>query len=72
VAERLRHEVAAAQPLAAKDALLTISIGLASYPADAALKEELIDRARLALSLAKRTGRDRVVHFDAAAAGVRP
>ena len=65
VAERLRREVAAAEPPGGAGAPLTISIGLASYPADAALKEELIDRATRALSLAKRQGRDRVVHFGA-------
>ncbi len=73
VAERLRSEVAAAQPPGAGEAPLTISIGLASYPDDAALKEELIDRAARALSLAKSRGRDRVVRFGVGEpAGARP
>ena len=73
VAERLRREVAAARSPGSAGAPLTISIGLASYPDDAALKEELIDRATRALSMAKRQGRDRVVRFGPGApAGARP
>ena len=72
VAERLRREVAAAQPRGVGGAPLTISIGLASYPDDAALKEELVDRAARAMGLAKLQGRDRVVRFGTRHAGGRP
>jgi diguanylate cyclase (GGDEF)-like protein/excisionase family DNA binding protein len=65
VAERLRREVAAISPLPGQEAPLTVSIGLASYPADADLKEELLDKADWAMRLAKRLGRDRVVVFSA-------
>jgi diguanylate cyclase (GGDEF)-like protein len=40
-----------------------VSIGVAAYPRDAALAEELIDKADWAMYLAKRHGRDRVVVF---------
>ena len=65
VAERIRLEIAAAQMVPGKQAHLTVSIGLASYPADAARKEELLDKAEWAMRLAKRRGRDRVVTFAA-------
>ncbi len=69
VAERIRLEIAAAQMVPGKQAHLTVSIGLASYPVDAALKEELLDKAEWAMRLAKRRGRDRVVAFTAAQTG---
>ena len=83
VAERLRGEVAAFAPVAGEDVHLTISIGVASFPADAGLKEELLDKADWAMHLAKRRGRDRVVTFtsgessgdasaDAGVVAVRP
>ncbi len=72
VAERLRSEVAASQPVAGKDTHLTISIGVASFPADAGLKEELLDKADWAMHLAKRRGRDRVVTFAAGQSGDAP
>ena len=65
-AERLRAEVAETefpdeqdQPLGR----LTVSIGVASYPAQAAGPLELVERADLALYEAKRRGRDQVVAF---------
>ena len=42
---------------------LSVSIGVAAYPRDAALAEELVDKADWAMYLAKRHGRDRVVVF---------
>jgi diguanylate cyclase (GGDEF)-like protein len=57
VAERLRHAVAATE----FDPPLRISIGLASWPADAADREELLRRADEALYAAKRGGKDRTV-----------
>jgi diguanylate cyclase (GGDEF)-like protein/excisionase family DNA binding protein len=64
VADRLRREVAAAPLLPGQDAPLTMSIGLATYPADANRKDELIDKARWAMHVAKRAGRDRVARFS--------
>ena len=63
VAERIRSGVAG---LGFDDPgrKLSISIGIAAYPRDAALAEELIDKADWAMYLAKRKGRDRVVVFD--------
>ena len=72
VAERIRLEIAAAQMVPGKQAHLTVSIGLASYPADAAHKEELLDKAEWAMRLAKRRGRDRVVTFAADQQGDLP
>ena len=50
---------------------------MASFPADAGLKEELLDKAEWAMNVAKRQGRDRVVTFasgqsDDAAAELGP
>jgi diguanylate cyclase (GGDEF)-like protein len=57
VAERLRKAVAAAEFVPP----LRISIGLASWPADAGDREELLRRADEALYEAKRSGKDRTV-----------
>ena len=61
VAERIRAEVkttglAGGQPL-------TVSIGIASFPQDAAGKDELLDKADWAMYAAKRGGRDLVTSF---------
>ena len=57
VAERLRQAVAATE----FETPLRISIGLASWPADAQDREELLRRADEALYAAKRGGKDRTV-----------
>jgi diguanylate cyclase (GGDEF)-like protein len=62
VAERIRHGVAALD-LGGEGHGMTVSIGTAAFPEDAALMEELIDKADWAMYLAKRKGRDRVVSF---------
>ena len=62
VAERIRGGVAALD-LGDPDRTLSISVGVAAYPRDAALAEELVDKADWAMYLAKRQGRDRVVAF---------
>ena len=72
VAERIRLEIAATQMGPDNRAHLTISIGLASFPTDAALKEELLDKAGWAMRVAKRRGRDRVVTFAAGQSGEAP
>ena len=58
VAEKLRASVAA---LAPDGISVTVSIGVASLPADAPTAERLLDAADQALLAAKRAGRDRVV-----------
>jgi diguanylate cyclase (GGDEF)-like protein/excisionase family DNA binding protein len=43
---------------------LTVSIGVATYPDDAAAKDELLDKADWAMYAAKRAGRNRVLAFS--------
>jgi diguanylate cyclase (GGDEF)-like protein len=62
VADRLREAVAAA----GFRAPLRVSVGLASWPADATDRDALIERADAALYAAKRAGKDRVVLASAA------
>ena len=62
IAERIRSGVAALD-LGDPDKTLSVSIGLAAYPRDAALAEELVDKADWAMYFAKRQGRDRVAIF---------
>jgi diguanylate cyclase (GGDEF)-like protein len=62
VAERLRRTVSS-QPFGGDSAVpgpVTISIGIATYPTDAANREELVDKADKALRLAKQLGRNQV------------
>jgi diguanylate cyclase (GGDEF)-like protein len=60
IAERIRLGVAG---LSDAERALSVSIGVAAYPRDAALAEELVDKADWAMYLAKRQGRDRIVVF---------
>ncbi len=62
VAERIRAQVE--RDSAAEGYELTISIGVASYPEDAAAKDELLDKADWAMYAAKRAGRNRVLAFS--------
>jgi diguanylate cyclase (GGDEF)-like protein len=64
VADRIRRGVAELRihPI---DASLSVSVGVATFPDDAARKEELIDKADYAMYVAKRLGRDRVGSFSA-------
>ena len=43
---------------------ITMSIGLAAYPKDALLKEELIKKADEAMYHAKKTGKNKICYFD--------
>ena len=62
VAERIRRRVARDHRTDADG--LTISIGTATYPADADSAERVIDQADSAMYQAKRLGRDRVVAYS--------
>ncbi|MGE0268868.1 MAG: GGDEF domain-containing protein [Candidatus Omnitrophota bacterium] len=64
VAERIRS-VAEGRVVKAYDATLsvTVSIGIATFPADARKKDELIDKADWSLYKAKKQGRNRVCSF---------
>ena len=62
-AEALREAVEAAK-IDAGGRSLTMSVGVATYPWDGKNKEALIDRARWAVDLAKRRGRNRCVRFE--------
>ena len=69
VADRLRAAIAAA-PIDLGDGVtltLTVSVGVASYPADAATVRDLVGRADQAMYRAKQAGRNRVC--DASSAG---
>jgi len=58
VAERVRAAVAAQER---RDHVTTLSAGIASFPTDAQTKEDLVQRADLALYAAKAAGKNRVV-----------
>jgi len=64
VAERIRAGITEARFSTGGDPL-SVSIGVASCPADATFKEELIDKADWAMYLAKRRGRNKVLTFSA-------
>ncbi len=64
VAERIRSGITQTQFPSGTDTL-SVSIGVASCPADATFKEELIDKADWAMYLAKRRGRNKVMTFSA-------
>ena len=61
VAERIRTEVEASSANGGQP--LTISIGAAGYPDDAAARDELLDTADWAMYVAKGAGRNRVLAF---------
>ena len=64
MAQRIRAEVKAkSKKLTRGKGPLTISIGLAGFPADASERLSLIDKADKALYAAKKAGKDRVVKF---------
>jgi len=60
-AERIREAVRAGDFNGGK---LTVSIGVATYPADAGEKEELLKEADGALYIAKKRGKDKVISAD--------
>jgi diguanylate cyclase (GGDEF)-like protein len=64
VAERIRMAAEAhVMKLNGDKAVVTLSVGVATYPEDASSKDALIESADKALYLAKRTGRNRVCAF---------
>jgi diguanylate cyclase (GGDEF)-like protein/excisionase family DNA binding protein len=71
VAERIREKLEAAVFPPSREPL-TMSIGVASYPEDGSIKEELLDRADWAKRLAKRRGRNMVLPYVAAEADEEP
>jgi diguanylate cyclase (GGDEF)-like protein len=62
VAERIRAEIASSSASGGQP--LTVSIGAATYPDDAAARDELLDKADWAMYAAKRAGRNRVLAFS--------
>lgn len=66
VAEKLRQIVRSNpfRPASGETAILTVSVGVASYPLDGESPEVLLDAADAALYQAKWAGRDRVVPFQ--------
>ena len=63
VAERIRARVAQEFPEDESPGL-TVSIGIAEYPADARRPADLIELADVAMYAAKRRGRDRTVAYQ--------
>ncbi|MEI6725759.1 MAG: diguanylate cyclase [Actinomycetes bacterium] len=63
-AERVRAGIRATT---VPDAVVSVSIGVATFPEDAGSKAELLDKADWAMYVAKRAGRDQVVAFAGAA-----
>lgn len=61
-AERLRSRVASA-PLAAGLPEMTVSVGTATFPYDGTERDQLLQAAQTALTVAKRTGRNTVVSY---------
>jgi diguanylate cyclase (GGDEF)-like protein/excisionase family DNA binding protein len=62
VAERLRAAIEASSARGGQP--LTVSIGIATCPDDASVREELLDKADWAMYTAKRAGRNRVLAFS--------
>jgi diguanylate cyclase (GGDEF)-like protein/excisionase family DNA binding protein len=62
VAETIRAEIEAISVGLRRP--LTVSIGIAAYPDDAAARDELLDKADWAMYAAKRAGRNRVLAFS--------
>lgn len=62
VAERLRERVESEKHPALNE-VVTVSIGLATYPVDAVSPEELVEKADQALYQSKHEGRNRVMMF---------
>jgi hypothetical protein len=60
VAERLRHGIGKLQDGREKEAAITASIGIASFPEDGDLPDEILQRADRALYEAKALGKNRV------------
>jgi len=71
VAERIRAGILRTQFAAGTDTL-SVSIGVATCPADATFKDELVDKADWAMYLAKRRGRNKVMTFSAEHGGETP
>jgi hypothetical protein len=63
VAERIRAGIVRTQFAAGTDTL-SVSVGVATCPADATFKDELVDKADWAMYLAKRRGRNMVMTFS--------
>lgn len=65
MAERLREKIEKSYfNIDAKEIKVTISIGVSGYPIDAQTKNELIEKADIALYEAKQQGRNKVIEFE--------
>jgi len=67
VAERIRGKIfekSYGKTLGNEDFLITVSIGISTFPGDASSREELITKSDQALYFAKREGRNRIRRYD--------
>jgi len=66
-AERIRKAIAGTpfcQSEGREGLAITVSVGVAAYPEDAATREELISHSDRALYIAKRSGRNRICRYE--------
>ncbi|HNY11601.1 MAG TPA: sensor domain-containing diguanylate cyclase [Candidatus Wallbacteria bacterium] len=71
IAQRIRETVENTEfVMGGQQLIITVSIGISSFPDDAALQFDLIRKSDMALYHAKKTGRNRVICYDESLSGI--